>query len=250
MPGNISVRDNTVDEGQEAFEIRTPRATYLYQKAGCAFSSVIDRNGKDWIGYRPKGGPKGSSRGIPNMGYETFGHPGYVSGNTVLVRSSETHVVLQSSADDRAWNVEWTLTATHASMTARSIATPVWLLYEGTPGGKFNPLAQHLLFSDGTRLNCDSRFRDPVPDPQWVAFCDPKSRRSMALAYEGPDSFVSTYWPMGGKGGMTVFGFGRTDNDGFGFHVCTVPFKFSFALVESIEFEEIAAFAKTYLLGK
>ena len=50
------------------------------------------------------------------------------------------------------------------------------------------------------------------------------------------------------KGGMTVFGFGRTDHDGFGFLVENVPFRFSFALVESVGFEEIEAFVKAYLL--
>ena len=64
----VSFKDGVADEGQESFEIRTDRATYLYQKAGCAFSSLIDRDGNDWISYKPKGGHKGHYRGIPNMG--------------------------------------------------------------------------------------------------------------------------------------------------------------------------------------
>lgn len=244
----MTFKDPVMDEGQASFEIWTERATYLYHKAGCGFSSLVDRDGNDWIGYKPKGGPRGHYRGIPNMGYNTFSHPGYNTGLTELTASSDSLVRLKSSTVDGAWDVEWAIHPTHATMTGLKIAAPVWLLYEGTPGGKFNPKTQFMFFSDGTRVGCAETRRQETPNPKWVAFCDPKTRRSLALAYEGPDSFIDTYWPMGGKGGMTVFGFGRTDENGFGFHVQRVPFTFSFALVESICFEEIDAFAKANLL--
>ncbi len=247
MNNEIKIRDGIIDAGQAAFEIRTARATYLYQKAGCGFSSLLDRDGNDWIGYKPKGGPKGHYRGIPNMGYETFGHPGYETGRSELVLESPSLAKIRSSAADGAWAVEWAIHPTHATMTATRIASPVWLLYEGTPGGTFNPKTQHMLFSDGTKTSCAETFRGSVPGPKWVAFCDPKNRRSIALAYAGPDALADTYWPMYKKGGMTVFGFGRTDQDGFGFHVKSVPFTFSFALVESVSYEEIAAFVARYL---
>ncbi|WP_372808439.1 hypothetical protein [Pontiella sp.] len=243
----VSVTDGVTDEGQESFRIQTERAVYLYQKTGCAFSSLIDRDGNDWIGYKPKGGPKGHYRGIPNMGYETFGHPGYETGRSELVTDSPDLVEVRSSTADGAWEVEWKIRSTHATMTAHKIAAPVWLLYEGTPGGKFNPKTQFMLFSDGTRMACSETRRAESPDPKWVAFCDPKTKRSLVLAYDGSDSFVDTYWPMDGKGGMTVFGFGRTDTDGFGFYIKTVPFSLSFALVESVSFEEIAAYVGNYL---
>lgn len=243
----VSFKDGVVDEGQESFEIRTDRATYLYQKAGCAFSSLIDRDGNDWISYKPQGGPKGHYRGIPNMGYETFGHPGYDTGLSKLVSESPSLAKFESTTTDGAWEVEWNIHPTHATMTAHQIAAPVWLLYEGTPGGKFNPKTQFMFFSDGTRVACSEERRQELPSPKWVAFCDPKTRRSLLMAYAGPDSFVDTYWPMGGKGGMTVFGFGRTDQDGFGFFINTVPFSLSFALVESVCFPEISAYAARYL---
>jgi hypothetical protein len=244
----IEFKDDVVDEGQEAFEIKTARSTYLYQKAGCGFSSLIDRNGKDWISYKLRGGPKGHYRGIPNMGYETFGHPGYETGKTELLEKSDELVRFKSTSDEGgAWDVEWTIRPTHAEMKALKIASPVWLLYEGTPGGKFIPNAQQLLFSNGARFPCSQTQKLEAPDPKWVAFCDPKSNRSIALAYDGPDSFLDRYWPMGGKGGMTVFGFGRTEEDGFGFLIESVPFTFSFALVESVSYEEIAAYVGNYM---
>ncbi len=247
MKRTVACRDGLVDEGQESFEIQTERAIYRYHKQGCAFSSLIDRDGNDWIGYHPKGKERGDYRGIPNMGYNTFGHPGYVTGQTELLDETESSATLKSTAAAGAWEVDWSIYTSHAVMTAHRIAEPVWLLYEGTPGGKFNPQKQFVYWSDGTCRGCSERFREPTPDPKWVAFCDPKTKRSLAMAYDGPDSFVDTYWPMGGKGGMTVFGFGRTDKDGFGFLVETVPFTLSFALVESISFEEISAYVRKYL---
>ena len=242
----ITIRDIN-DRGQDSFEVSTARATYLYQKAGCGFSGLIDRDGRDWIGYRVKGGPKGDYRGIPNMAKDVFGHPGYSTGRTELLSEGREEVTLRSTTDDAGWDVEWRITETHAEMTANRIAAPVWLLYEGSLGGRFHPGKQFGYWSDGTKALCSERWREAVPTPKWVAFCDPQRKRSIALAYEGPDEFPDTYWPMGGKGGMTVFGFGRTDKDGFGFHVKTVPFRFSFALVESVSFEEIAAYVKAYL---
>ncbi|QBG45977.1 hypothetical protein EGM51_00565 [Verrucomicrobia bacterium S94] len=244
---DITVEDEVPDEGQRCYKIVTERATYLYQKKGCAFSSLLDRDGKDWISYRPKGGPKGHYRGIPNMGYETFGHPGYETGETTLLEKSKELVRLKSTADGGAWDVEWTFRTTHAEMRALHVASPVWLLYEGTPGGKFRPDLQQILFSDGTRSLCSQTRKLETPDPKWVAFCDPKTKRSVALAYDGPDRFLDKYWPMGGKGGMTVFGFGRTDEQGFGFLIKSVPFTFSFALVESISYEEVSAYVADYM---
>lgn len=247
MEREIAVRDGVMDAGQEVFEVSTRRATYCYQKAGCGFSSLLDRDGNDWIGYRPRGGSKGSSRGIPNMGYDTFGHPGYNTGRSQLLEQTASLARIGSSTDDGAWSVEWSIHPTHASMVAQRVASPVWLLYEGTPGGTFNPKTQFLWFSDGTRHACTEIFRGRVPGERWVAFCDPRTRRSLTVAYRGPDTFPDTYWPMYRKGGMTVFGFGRTDTDGFGFHIAKVPFTFSFALVESVAFEEIEAYVKRYL---
>ncbi|MBN2162856.1 MAG: hypothetical protein JXR25_09935 [Pontiellaceae bacterium] len=247
MGERITCNDGVMDEGQESFVVRTSRASYVYQKAGCGFSSLVDRDGNDWIGYHPRGEHKGHYRGIPNMGNNAFGHPGYETGRTELVEASESVVTLRSTADDGKWDVEWNFFSTHASMTAHRIAAPVWLLYEGTPGGKFNPDMQFMYWSDGATFNCSERFRQSIPAPKWVAFCDPKTRRSLALAYDGPDTFIDTYWPMYKKGGMTVFGFGRSDQNGFEYYVENVPFRFSFALIESVVFQEIAAYVKAYL---
>ncbi len=233
--------------GQASVEVKTERAVYFYQKAGCGFSGLIDRDGKDWIGYQVKGGPKGNYRGIPNMAKDLFGHPGYETGQTELREKTTDIVKLRSFTADAGWDVQWQIDETRATMTASKIASPVWLLYEGSVGGKFNPEKQFAFWSDGTKKGCSERWAESLPAPKWAAFCDPKLKRSIVLAYDGPDVFSDTFWPMGGKGGMTVFGFGRTDKGGFGFHVKTVPFRFSFALVESISFEEIAAYVKAYL---
>lgn len=53
--------------------------TYHYNKLGAGFASLTDRNGKDWITWKPRsaGGPGENNvyRGIPNLG--PCCHPGY-----------------------------------------------------------------------------------------------------------------------------------------------------------------------------
>ena len=67
----VTVADTT-DEGQECFRITTPTAVYYYQKEGCGFSSILDRDGNDWVSYDDDfpNSAQGGYRGIPNLGWQ------------------------------------------------------------------------------------------------------------------------------------------------------------------------------------
>ncbi|NJM57755.1 MAG: hypothetical protein HC857_10410 [Synechococcales cyanobacterium RU_4_20] len=237
-----------VDEGQECFVITTPAATYYYQKEGCGFSSLIDRSGNDWINYHPTGGSAGNYRGIPNMGLNVFGHPGYTTGAKSWLSEQRSHFVqITSESADGTWKVIWEFHPDRAVMTAQKIGASAWLLYEGTPGGKFLPSEQYWLSSDGKVRLCDRKFRGHLPNPKWVAFCDPQSSRSLVLSYKGESTQKDTYWPMGGEKGMTVFGFGRSDLlVRTKRHISETPFQFSFALVETLQYKVIKAAVETF----
>lgn len=245
----LRVTDNSMTAGQESLRIQSPATTWVYHKEGCGFCSVLDSEGRDWVSYRPGHGPRGEYRGIPNMGLGEFGHPGYAHGARTTVSEQTADMVrLTSVSPDGAWWVHWNLRATHATMTAERIAKPVWLLYEGTPGGHFSPQSQFLCFSDGTRLGCNERFERPMPAPKWVGVCDPSLERSIVLKYHGDQTHTDCYWPMGGDGGMTVLGIGRKDTDGHGFLITEVPFRFSFGLVDRVDFDGLREFAHEVML--
>ncbi|MHC4629149.1 MAG: FG-GAP repeat domain-containing protein, partial [Planctomycetota bacterium] len=65
----VRVTDDVEYRGQESFMIESQNATYYYHKQGAGFASILDKDGNDWLGYRPGGGPAGEYRGIPNMGH-------------------------------------------------------------------------------------------------------------------------------------------------------------------------------------
>jgi hypothetical protein len=45
----VNIVNGVMDEGQECYEIRLENATLYYQKTARAFSSNIDKNGRDWM---------------------------------------------------------------------------------------------------------------------------------------------------------------------------------------------------------
>ena len=55
----VSLVDDVADEGQSSYEISTLRGTYYYQKDAGGFSSLLDSDGNDWIGYHQSGGSAG-----------------------------------------------------------------------------------------------------------------------------------------------------------------------------------------------
>ena len=82
----VRVTDGVQHRGQESFKIETPNGTYYYHKQGAGFASMFDKDGNDWLGYRPGGGPAGEYRGIPNMGHpEGYCHPGKTVSSSKIV---------------------------------------------------------------------------------------------------------------------------------------------------------------------
>ena len=58
--GAVVITDD-IDEGLACFKIVTESATYFYDKAGAGFTSILDRDGIDWINFHPEGAP-----GVPD----------------------------------------------------------------------------------------------------------------------------------------------------------------------------------------
>jgi hypothetical protein len=229
-------------QGQESLRITTPACTYLYHREGCGFAALLDRDGADWISYRPDGGEFGHYRGLPNMGLNAFGHPGYTTGASSTVEAlGDAHVRIRSRSADHCWRTQWDIDAECAIQTVEAVARPYWWLFEGTPAGRFQPNIQYRLLPNGERIACSERDFRPGSAARWTAFVDPDCGRSLLVCAHTPERTMDIYWPMGGEGGMTVFGFGRDDLNGPHPRLLTTPALFSFALVESIEPEEIAA---------
>ncbi len=170
MTASVQLLSDTIDAGQEAFVIQTPLATFIYHKEGGGFSHLIDVDGNDWIGYAPGDGPAGEYRGIPNMVFRGseggFFHPGHTGskGSSTQVVVADPHLVsLVTTSCDGCWQVRWDLFAAFARMRVLRVngADPgYWFLYEGTPGGSFDPARSRSIRSSGENL--------PLSEP-WAA---------------------------------------------------------------------------------
>jgi hypothetical protein len=74
----VRVSEATLRGDMDCFEIETPTGTYFYGKRGAGFASILDKDGRDWVSYRPGGRARGEYRGLPKCGQPTkLFHCGY-----------------------------------------------------------------------------------------------------------------------------------------------------------------------------
>ena len=106
VTSRVSYTDDVLDEGQLSYRVQTEIGTYFYHKLGGGFSSILDVNGNDWIGYHPSypgstaGGP---SRGLPNPVYPRgYFHPGATSSTSAISGSGPLKITINTAtvADD------------------------------------------------------------------------------------------------------------------------------------------------------
>jgi hypothetical protein len=104
----------TVDEGFEAFKIETAAATYYYQKEAGGLSSLVDRDGHDWIGWRDLGpdeypkGCGGDYRGIPNSIADGTTHPGFRQCTSRIINAN----TIESVSKNGRWTYRWAFSTT------------------------------------------------------------------------------------------------------------------------------------------
>jgi hypothetical protein len=203
----LEVADGAVFEGQPSVRVATPSAVYTYHKEGAGFASIRDRDGVEWVGYRPGGRSAGEYRGIPNLG-DDFGHPGQTGASGSISRletRGPVRVRIVSERRDGKWACRWDIYPGYASMTMLRNDKPYWFLYEGTPAGTLDLANGFQWFANGLRKTLAESWSGDLPGPEWVAFG--VGGRSLFLVNHQDDDAPDQYWPMDGN--MTVFGFGR-----------------------------------------
>jgi hypothetical protein len=221
----VSVHEGQ-DEGYPCLVIETPSATYSYQTAAGGFSSIVDRDGIDWIGFAPgrahgRIGAANVYRGLPNAVWpDNIGHPGYhrCSSHWTV---HEDRAVIHTESDDGAWAWNWAITA-HAAEFAMCRAPDdrkYWFLYEGVIGGSYDPAAcywgspRHGRSQESPQL-LDANGADCVREPfQWAYFGANRVPRVFYLVRTsvGDEPGLLAYMGADNEGsdGMMVFGFGR-----------------------------------------
>jgi hypothetical protein len=248
---SVRVSETVIHDDMDCFKIETPTATYIYGKRGAGFASIIDKDGCDWVSYRPGGNSRGEYRGLPKCGQPTkYFHCGYGYGqyhtdnpfsSRVTVRDID-HVRIESETRDGKSACRWDFYPDHASFTLLRIDLPTfWFLYEGTPGGKLDAERDFVIRPDGQKTTLDRPWTEVVP---WVCFgAAETSVGFVCVNHQEPephqsDSYES--WPFkkdpdGSFRDMTVFGFGRKGHEKLVQHVADLtrlPARYSIAFIE------------------
>lgn len=231
------------------FRVETHAGTYYIEKQSGGCASLIDRNGRDWVGFSKTGNdnPTNSAdsdyRGLPNLVFQDpgdgVGHPGFNVSTTEQVALNELRV---RSNNDR-WQFRWIFYANHAEVVVEETdpTRQYWFLWEGPVAGQFNPGSHYWGTNvNGLRTDQPSIFQSPASGPwQWAFFGDKTVNTTLFVAQQETDEQSDYFAYMGNQqkegtlspDGMNVFGFGRglhTDPQLSGpnrFYVGLVPFK-------------------------
>ncbi|MGL4632118.1 MAG: hypothetical protein ACRCVT_13020 [Leadbetterella sp.] len=218
-----------IHQDRPHFKIKTKTITYLFDKAGGGFSSIIDKDGLDWISFNkdstvatyPKSGG-GWFRGLPNAVFGNddggCGHPGHEKAISEKVSSN----TISTKSKSGKWEWTWTFYTDYVvwDVTKTDPDYSYWLLYEGTVGGSWNNLADKYWGSNTTmngKVNDFYKNLSLVENMKFQFFGDKKVNRVLYIVQKQEDDLVDLVgWlgtnPLGmevSQDGMVVAGFGR-----------------------------------------
>lgn len=215
-------------QGAPHYLVQTEKVSYYYDREGGGFSRIIDREGNDWVSFKkePWGEYPASAasafRGLPNLVWQGAddgaGHPGHKKCNSWL---DGNQIVTESKSGK--WKWRWSFGPDYAQLEVikTNLNRGYWFLYEGTPGGKYQPDQTYF----GTNISAPS-------DEQYDYFKNKLLKQNMRWAYCGIDGLDRVFYMVqveadqeddiismlgnSEKGiasadGMTVWGFGRNE---------------------------------------
>lgn len=244
----IALVENEVDQSAGdllCVKVITPAATYYLEKEGAGLSSMLDRDGTDWIGFnkKPGTGSAGEYRGFPNAVHQqdgSFFHPlnaGTERSETEVLRQGEDHVRVKAISGNGNWEGYWDFYPTHCTFTMTRMPSDFkyWILYEGVPGGSYDDSDWYMTSASEEKFPMTTDHNGDIPGPEWIAFGDRHSQRSLLLVHHEDDDHIDRFYQM--RREMTVFGFGR---EGLQKFLDKVPQRFSIAFIESTEHQAIS----------
>ncbi len=231
--------------GGSAYIITTPSATYYLEKEGGGLSSMIDKDGVDWIGFHNEvgSGHKGEYRGFPNAIHRQDGsffhamNAGTNPSSSVVEIESENHVRITFTSDNEQWQGKWDFYPDRCDFTMTKISPgyKYWVQYEGVPGGEMDATDFWYASADNKLHPIEEPFVGDLPAPEWMAFGDQNSPRVLYMLHHEDDEFPDNYLS---RPYMTVLGFGRQNGEKTTKHLITVQ-TFSIGFIESTEYSAI-----------
>jgi hypothetical protein len=236
-----------VDEnagGLACYKVVTPAATYYLEKYGAGLSSMIDKDGNNWLNFhpRPGSGAGGEWRGFPNAVFREAGNYFHARNRATdpstmrVERVEPDHVTISAVSSNELWAGRYDFFPTHCTftMTRMPEGHKYWVLYEGTPGGELDLTDWWMTSAVKERQPMTVNHEDSIPGPSWMVFGDAQLDRVLFMLHHEEDAYPDYFYQMNEQ--MTVFGFGRRGMNKF---LDRVPQHFSIGFLETTEHEEI-----------
>jgi len=230
--------------GLPCYKIETPAATYFLEKTGTGLAHLIDKEGHDWLSFRPVrgSGAGGEFRGFPNAVHRQAGsyfHPrnsGTDPSTTKVEHAGPDSVSISAVAGNGLWACRYDFCRTHCTFTMTKMppGNKYWVLYEGTPGGQYDDDDWWMTSAVKKPQKLTSPHRGDIPAPEWIALGDANLHRVLFLVHHEDDPHPDDFYQMEKK--MTVFGFGRRGVEKF---LDKVPQSFSIGFLETTDHAEI-----------
>ncbi len=246
--GSVRLIRDAIDESANnlpVYKIETPSATYYLEKSGAGLSSLVDRDGNDWLGFHPEpgSGAGGEYRGFPNAVHQQAGNYFHAKNQatdlskTTVLREDPDHVTIMADSGNGKWACRYDFTTTHCTftMTRMPDGWKYWALYEGIPGGDYNDDDWWMTSSIQQKQTLTQNHEGDIPAPEWIAFGDTDIPRALFLYHHENDEHPDRFYQMHKK--MTVFGFGRKGINKF---LDNVPQSISIGLAESDDHEVVS----------
>lgn len=208
------------------FKINTSAATYYLEQQSGGFSSIIDDEGNDWVNYRKSEEvtvPKSADsdfRGLPNLlhgGEQSgIGHPGFDM--CQCEPASKNQITCESNNGNYAFTYTFFDEYVALEVNKADPERNYWFLYEGTPGGNFDPQTDIWGTPAGIRHDKPDFLKGGTVEDnwEWVFFGDEKAENTFYLVHLTADDKPDVMGYMGNteagidsEDGMVVFGFGR-----------------------------------------
>jgi hypothetical protein len=200
----VVVTDEPNYEGQASFKIETKDAdgtttntTFQYHKQGGGFAAMIDRQGNDWIGYAPG---NRSFRGI--LSGTELGQPGATGGSSTKESDGPLKTTIRTKNPGDQTNSNeyiWEIYPNYATLTVVRLRTsngkpvPYWFSYTGSAGAAIEPQDNIIFGNEKTKDTTPGSVLSDTIKPEWAAFRDAATTRSLFLASSLNDGIGDTY---------------------------------------------------------
>lgn len=227
--------------------VSTPSATYYLEKEGGGLSSMLDKEGIDWMGFHPEEGSgwKGEYRGFPNSIHRQDGsyfhalNAGTELSSSVVEIEADDHVRIVFTSGNNKWEGIWDFYPDRCDFTMSRVSPgyKYWILFEGVPGGEMDPTDFWYSSADRNPHLIGEKQIGDLPGPEWIAFGDASFPRMLYLLNHDDDAHPDDYFD---RPYMTVFGFGRSEKEKY----LDTPMTFSIGFIESTSYADIEEMAQ------